>query len=103
MIFNLITFKRRSQIYIKKIDIGESRSKSSDLLLEQLRIFSIEIGKKIMSREDFRSCAKHVIQIIKRFTILNEDEIIAEEVKKIPCLSDKSSRSYRDRGVVRNA
>ena len=56
-----------------------------------------------MSREDFRSCAKHVIQIIKRFTILNEDEIIAEEVKKIPCLSDKSSRSYRDRGVVRNA
>ena len=39
----------------------------------------------------------------KRFTLLNEDEILAEEVKKFPCLYGKSSRSYRDRGVVRNA
>ena len=39
----------------------------------------------------------------KRFTVLNEAEILAEEVKKFPCLYDKSSCSYRNRGVVRDA
>ena len=39
----------------------------------------------------------------KRFTALNEDEILTEEVKKFPCCYDKSSCSYRDRGTVRNA
>ena len=39
----------------------------------------------------------------RRFTVLNEDEILAEEVKKFPCLYDKSSRSYRDRGIIRKA
>ena len=38
----------------------------------------------------------------KRFTVLNKDEILAEEVKKFPCLYDKSRRSYRQRDVVRN-
>ena len=36
--------KRRSQMS-KKRDIGDSRSKSYDLLYEQLTVFSIEIGK----------------------------------------------------------
>ena len=35
----------------------------------------------------------------KRFTVLNENEIPEEEVEKFPCLYDKSSRSYRDRGA----
>ena len=39
----------------------------------------------------------------KRFTVLNKDEILAEEVKKFPCLYDKSSRSYQQRDVVKNA
>ena len=39
----------------------------------------------------------------RRFTVLNEDEILAEEVKKFPCLYDKSGRSYRDRGIIRKA
>ena len=39
----------------------------------------------------------------KRFTVLNEDEILVEKVKKFRCLYDKSSRSYWDGGVVRNA
>ena len=38
----------------------------------------------------------------KRFTVLNENEMLAKEVKKFPC-NDRSSRSYWDRGVVRNA
>ena len=38
--------KRRSQMS-KKRDIGDSRSKSYDLLYEQLTVFSIEIGKKL--------------------------------------------------------
>ena len=38
----------------------------------------------------------------KRFTVLNEDEIPAEEVENFPSLYEKSSRSYRDRGVERN-
>ena len=38
--------KRRSQMS-KKRDIGDSRSKSFDLLYEQLTVFSIEIGKKL--------------------------------------------------------
>ena len=33
----------------------------------------------------------------KGFTVLKKDEILAEEVKKFPCLYDKSSRSYRER------
>ena len=40
----------------------------------------------------------------KRFIVLNEDEVLAEEVKKFPCLYDENSRSYQDKGVViRNA
>ena len=39
----------------------------------------------------------------KRFTVLNEDEILAEEVKKFHCFYDKSSRSYQERNTVRNA
>ena len=48
----------------------------------------------------------------KRFTVLNEDKILAVVVKmfpgsggeNVPCLDDKSSRSsYRDRGVISNA
>ena len=38
----------------------------------------------------------------KWFTILNENEILAEEVKMFPCLHDKGSRSYWERDVVRN-
>ena len=38
-----------------------------------------------------------------RFTVLNEDEILAEEVKKFHCFYDKSSRSYQERNTVRNA
>ena len=30
----------------------------------------------------------------KRFTVLNEDEILAKKVENFPCLYDKSSRSY---------
>ena len=39
----------------------------------------------------------------KRFIVLNEGAILAEEVKKFLCLYDKNSCSYRDEGVVRNA
>ena len=39
----------------------------------------------------------------KRFTVLNKDEILAEEVKKFPCLYDKSSCSYWQIDVVKNA
>ena len=39
----------------------------------------------------------------KRFTILREDEILSEVVKKLPYLYDKSSPSYIERDVVRNA
>ena len=73
--------------------------------------------KKILSPEDFRSysihvclnkekiCITHLLKNKfynvsknkKRFTVLNKDEILAEEVKKFPSLYDKSSRSYRQR------
>ena len=33
----------------------------------------------------------------KWFTVLNENEILAEEVKMFPCLHDKGSRSYWER------
>ena len=39
----------------------------------------------------------------KRFTVLNKDEILAEKVKKCPCLYEKGSRSYRQRDILRNA
>ena len=39
----------------------------------------------------------------KRFTVLNEYEILAEVVKEFPCLYHKSCRSHRERNVVRNA
>ena len=35
----------------------------------------------------------------KRFTVLNKGEILAEEVKKFPCLYGKSSHSYQQRNV----
>ena len=37
-----------------------------------------------------------------RFTVLNEDKNLTEEVKKFPCLYDKSSRLYRERDVLGN-
>ena len=45
LISHLIAFKRLKKAIanVKKIDIGDSRSGSSDLLLDQLSIFSIEI------------------------------------------------------------
>ena len=114
----MIVFKKIS----KNFDIGDSRSKSSHLLLEQLRAFSIEIGqkfrhKKILDhlqymfvetrRNLYNTLAKNdFVNMLKnknRFTVLNDDEIVAGEVKKFPCLYDKSSHSYLDRGVVKNA
>ena len=47
---HLIAFKRQKKAIAdikKKIAIGNNRSKSSDLLHEQLRIFPVEIGKKM--------------------------------------------------------
>ena len=35
----------------------------------------------------------------KGFTVLNKDEILAEEMKTFPCLFDKSSRLYQDREI----
>ena len=37
----------------------------------------------------------------KIFTVLNKDGILVEEAKTFPCLYDKSSPSYRNRGDVR--
>ena len=77
--------------------------------------------KEILSREDFRSCSIHVclnkgkiciMHLLKntfvnmstnKFTFLNEDEILAEEVKTFHCLYYNGSRSYQGRGVVRHA
>ena len=39
----------------------------------------------------------------KGFTVLNEDEILAEELKKFPYLYDKVSQLSQDWGVVRNS
>ena len=38
-----------------------------------------------------------------RFTLFNEDEALAEEAKKFSCLYHKSSQSYRETDIVRNA
>ena len=84
--------------------------------------FSYWNWKKTLSREYFRLCSIHVcwnkeeicithfLETIlrtcrqkKRFTVLNEDKILAEEVKKFSCLCDKSTRLYQDRVSVRNA
>ena len=55
-------------------------------------------------------CTTHLIKIIlwtcrqiKKDSVLNEDEILAKKVKKFPSLCDKSSRSFQNRPVVRNA
>ena len=37
----------------------------------------------------------------KIFTVLSKDGNLVEEAKKFPCLNDKSSPSYRNRGNVR--
>ena len=37
-------------------DIGDSQSKSSTLLLEQLRTFSIETGKNSVTRRSVQTC-----------------------------------------------
>ena len=34
---------------------------------------------------------------------IQEDEILAEEVRKYPCLYDKSDRGYKERDRVKNA
>ena len=49
LISHLIAFKRlkKATANVKKNDIGDSRSGSSDLLLEQLSISSIEIVDKV--------------------------------------------------------
>ena len=39
----------------------------------------------------------------KRLTVLNEDDFLAEEVRKFPSFYDKSSCRYRDRDIVRHA
>ena len=39
----------------------------------------------------------------KGFVVLDDDDICAREVKRFSCFYSKSSRSYRDMGVVRNA
>ena len=53
---NWIAFKRQKrQLQVSKnFNIGDNRSKSSDLLLEQLRIFSIETRhKKILDHVQY--------------------------------------------------
>ena len=39
----------------------------------------------------------------KGFVVLDDDDICVREVKRFSCFYSKSSRSYRDMGVVRNA
>ena len=34
---------------------------------------------------------------------IEEDEVLAEEVRKYPCLYDKSENGYKERDRVRNA
>ena len=33
---------------------------------------------------------------------LNEDELLSEKVRSYPCLYDKSSKSYKEKDVVKN-
>ena len=54
LISHFIPFKRQKKVdrkCQKKRDIGDSRSKSSDLLLEQLRIFFLMKLEKILSQK----------------------------------------------------
>ena len=95
LISHLITFKRQKRrlLLSKKIYVSDSRSKSSDLPIEQLRFFFY--WKKLLLREDFRSCSIHfclnkgkvcITHLSKQFTVSNEDEILAEEGKKFSYL-----------------
>ena len=62
LISHLITLKcqkKGDRKYPKKMILAIADQKSSDLLLKQMRIFSIEAGKKL-SREYFRSDSIHV-------------------------------------------
>ena len=34
---------------------------------------------------------------------LNEDELLSEKVRSYPCLYDKSSKSYKEKDVIKNA
>ena len=97
LISHLITFKRQKRrlLLSKKIYVSDSRSKSSDLPLEQLRFFFYWNWKKLLLREDFRSCSIHfclnkgkvcITHLSKQFTVSNEDEILAEEGKKFSYL-----------------
>lgn len=56
-----------------------------------------------MSREDLRSCLNKgetcITHLYNRFTVLNEEKFYAKEMFE----NEKSSRSYRERDVVRNA
>ena len=38
----------------------------------------------------------------KRFTSFTEDEELAEQVKRFPCVYNKSAKSYKEKHVVRN-
>ena len=35
--------------------------------------------------------------------LLKQEELLAEEIKKYPCLYNKADRSYKERDVIRNA
>ena len=35
--------------------------------------------------------------------LLKQEELLAEEIKKYPCLYKKAYRSYKERDVIRNA